>query len=457
MLATVITQEKPPVRVAIYCRMSHESDNVKVQEADCRELVERRGWEVSGVYVDDGVSAYRGRRVRRAYRELMADLQAGSFAAIAVYNVDRLQRSNREFAEFVDACEQRRIHLVTPTGDVDTTTADGRLYLHNLGAAAEHQSARASERLRRKHRQIAEEGRWSGGGKRAYGFEKDGVTIRESEAAVIREFALRALAGESLLGMVTDLNRRGIPAAGGGEWRRHVLKALLRSARISGQREHLGVLSPAVWLAIVSPADTLRLRELLRDGSPRTRRTLLTGLLRCGRCGRRMGSRPDGGRRAYACRKEEDGCGGVSVVADWVEERVTGALLYALDHNGLRAAEQPPTGQEEAILRDLEEARGRLTEVGELHAQGAVSTAAWLAAVGPLERRIEEGERGLASIERHSAIQTFGDGNLGSRWTRLTVDQQRAILRSVVDTIDIAPVGKAKVGREDRVSILWRA
>ena len=133
--------------------MSHESDNVKVQEADCQELVERRGWEVSGVYIDDGVSAYRGRRVRQAYRQMMADLQAGSFGAIVVYNVDRLQRSNREFAEFVDACEQRRIHLVTPTGDVDTTTADGRLYLHNLGAAAEHQSARASERLRRKHRQ----------------------------------------------------------------------------------------------------------------------------------------------------------------------------------------------------------------------------------------------------------------------------------------------------------------
>jgi hypothetical protein len=145
------------------------------------------------------------------------------------------------------------------------------------------------------------------------------------------------------------------------------------------------------------------------------------------------------------------------VVADWVEERVTGAVLYALDHDGLRAAEQPPNDQEAAILRDLEEAHGRLIEVGELHAQGAVSTAAWLAAVGPLERRIEDGERRLATIPRYSAIQTFGDGNLGSRWPQLTVDQQRAILRAVVVTIDIAPVGKAKVGREDRVSIIWRA
>ena len=124
------------MRAAVYCRMSHESDNVRTQEADCRELCEGRGWEVAGVWVDDGVSAYRGRRLRRGYREMMAAIEAGGIGAVVVSNVDRLERSNRDFAEFVDICTSHHIDVVTPSGSTDTTTADGRYYLHGLGQAA---------------------------------------------------------------------------------------------------------------------------------------------------------------------------------------------------------------------------------------------------------------------------------------------------------------------------------
>ncbi|MEV0583029.1 recombinase family protein [Nonomuraea sp. NPDC050310] len=51
-------------RAAIYCRISQDREGaglgVARQEADCRKLVELRGWNVAGVYPDNDVSAYSG-------------------------------------------------------------------------------------------------------------------------------------------------------------------------------------------------------------------------------------------------------------------------------------------------------------------------------------------------------------------------------------------------------------
>ena len=52
-----------------------------------------------------------------------------------------------------------------------------------LGAVAK-ESDDKSRRLRRKHQELAEAGKVSGGGTRPFGFEADRVTIRPDEAAI---------------------------------------------------------------------------------------------------------------------------------------------------------------------------------------------------------------------------------------------------------------------------------
>jgi hypothetical protein len=87
-----------------------------------------------------------------------------------------------------------------------------------------------------------------------------------------------------------DLNDRGILSATGGKWSGETLRKVLISARISGRREHYGQITPAQsWDAIIPPADSDQLRELLtrRKGRPRadSRRYLLSGILTCEPCG----------------------------------------------------------------------------------------------------------------------------------------------------------------------------
>jgi site-specific DNA recombinase len=66
-----------------------------------------------------------------------------------------------------------------------------------VGAFARHESEHKSERIRRKHLELAEKGLPNGGGRR-YGYEADGMTIREDEAEIVREMCSRFLAGDSI-------------------------------------------------------------------------------------------------------------------------------------------------------------------------------------------------------------------------------------------------------------------
>jgi hypothetical protein len=113
-------------------------------------------------------------------------------------------------------------------------------------------------------------------------------------------------AGEALRSLCRDLDERRIAPVRGGPWNTQSLRRILRSGRISGQRDHHGELvADAEWPAIISPAQTARIRALLDDPDRRTnrsaRRYLLVRLLRCGLCGATLVSRPRSGGRRASC------------------------------------------------------------------------------------------------------------------------------------------------------------
>jgi hypothetical protein len=66
------------------------------------------------------------------------------------------------------------------------------------------------------------------------GFEDDKVTIRESEAAIIRELAGRFLAGEPVTSLTGWLNAQEIPTSTGRtRWRATTMREMLRNGRLS--------------------------------------------------------------------------------------------------------------------------------------------------------------------------------------------------------------------------------
>jgi len=111
------------VKTAIYARISDDRDGDRLgvgrQLEDCRALAERKGWTVVDEYVDNDISAYK-RRVRPAYRQMLADISEGLIDGLVVYHLDRLHRQPRELEEFFDVCDQAGVSdLASVTGDVD--------------------------------------------------------------------------------------------------------------------------------------------------------------------------------------------------------------------------------------------------------------------------------------------------------------------------------------------------
>ena len=461
------------VRAAIYARISSDRDGSQLgvgrQVEDCERLIERQGWQVEERYIDDDVSAYNG-KPRPQYRRMLDDLRAGHLNAVMVWDLDRLHRQPRELEEFFDLCKAANVSkLASVSGDVDLSTHDGQFLARILGAVAAKESDDKSRRIRRKKQADAQAGKIAGGGSRAYGYEDDKLTVRESEALVIRECAKRLLAGEALRSICTGLNDRGVATSTGGQWQAQTLRRMLLGSD-PGQREHNGeIVADGEWPAIITPAETSRIRALLSDPDRRTnkvaRRYLLVRLLRCSHCGETLVARPkQGGVRAYQCAKGPglSGCGRMSVKADPVEEFVVEAVLYRLDSPELAAAMsgQPGDPDQERWQTEIEQSRQQLDELAAMYGRREIGLTEWQAARTPIERRVTDAKKQLGRLTRTTAL----DGQVGNatelreRWSNLPLTRQHAIVAAVLDHIVVAPARRGYNRFDpDRFTPVWRA
>ena len=423
------------------------------------------------VYEDNDVSAYRGKK-RPGYRRMLDDIKAGTRDAVIVWHNDRLHRNTRELEDFIDLVENSGVTVATVTsGDYDLTTTTGRAMARIAAALARLESEDKSRRLKRQAEQAAKEGRRPGGGTRGYGYRPGHMKTVPSEAAVVAEAAKRILAGDTLRSVCRDLNDRGVATVTGRPWTTTVLRNILTSGRVSGQREHKGeIVAKGVWPAILTPSQTSRLRTILLDPGRRTnrspRRYPLTGLVHCGACGARLVARPrDDGQRRYICAKGPGffGCGGTSILAEPLEVFVAEAVLHRLDTPRLQRAVSRTLSAEDdadALQTDLDHAEAELEDLARLRGEGSISVREWMAARGPIERRREAATKALQGISGASALDGFvgRPGMLRAQWTDLDVARQRAIIAAVLPRIIINAAVRGR-NRFDpgRIQPVWRA
>jgi site-specific DNA recombinase len=477
-----MVKAKAPARqgvrsAALYARISADADGkalgVQRQLEDCRKLAADRSWPVGAEYVDNDVSAFSG-KPRQQYGRMLADLESGARDAVIVYNLDRLHRRPVELEEFVALCERVGVSQVaTVTADIDLGNDDGLFMARIFAAFAAKESGRKSARIRRKMLQNAEQG-LPHGSVRPFGYEDDKITLRDSEAAVVRQMVDRYLAGQSLLSLTVWLNESGIRPAVAKSWQTSAVRQILCSGRIAGLREHRGeVIGEATWPAIITPGERDRVlariaaRAVTKTRAART--YLLSGMLRCGRCGNRLYSQarhvnPDHRVRRYICYKGPDhgGCGRLTVVAEPVEAALTEAVLTRLDSPHLAKAltgKSSPNHDVAALAAVVEADQTRLDELAGLYADGAISAREWIAARDPITNRIAQARRDIAEATDTSAVYELAGtgGALRAQWPDLDLERQRAILKSILDHAVIAPgTSGARSLDINRVQPHWR-
>src|SRR6202048_2906229 len=117
-----------------------------MQLRELREYALRRGWTVTGEYVDEGISGTKDSRPE--LNKLMADAHRRKFDVVAVWKFDRFARSVSHLLRALDTFRALGIEFVSLSESLDTATPAGRMIFTVLGAVAELERSLIGERVR---------------------------------------------------------------------------------------------------------------------------------------------------------------------------------------------------------------------------------------------------------------------------------------------------------------------
>jgi len=135
------------MRVALYARVStiNNGQSPEMQLRELREYCERRGWDITGEYVDAGISGTKDRRPQ--LDRMMNGARSREFDVLLVWKLDRFARSLKHLVTAIAEFEALGVRFVSLRDNVDLTTPSGRLMFHVIGAMAEFERALIQERV----------------------------------------------------------------------------------------------------------------------------------------------------------------------------------------------------------------------------------------------------------------------------------------------------------------------
>ena len=431
----------PEIRAGLYGRISlarfGETIKVDDQLALCEKVAEQRGWTVAERYGDPNKSAWQRNRHRPGWERMLQDVNTGAINAIIVYHGDRLVRQPWDLELLLRLADEKGVRLASPTGERNLDNPDDRFILRIEAAQACRESDNTSRRLRWHYDKAAERGivRLGGRGGRAYGFEPDGLTVRDEDAKWIREVADRIIAGESVGAIARDISARGSRTTAGNPWDHGSLRKLMARARLAGLVSHHGeivgqaqwpaILERDVWETVTAVLD----RKAARFGyATNSRVYLLTGLASCGTCGQPLTIRHNTRGQTllgYGC--INPGCGHkVHRRVLYLDEYVIG---YCIEFLSRAPAPKGADGEDwPAKLRQLKELR--LRRIDEFAADDDAESDIIKATIKRIDGQIADVRSRMAAAAAPDVFEgVWGIDRKG--WDRLGLDRQRRLVAAI--------------------------
>jgi DNA invertase Pin-like site-specific DNA recombinase len=464
----------PPDDAAVYNRVSDDqhgrSKSTAEQDAENRAACADAGWAIRGTYTEpESASASRfTTKARQEWERLTADLKAGRYGVVVVWETSRSSRRMAPFVDLLDTCRETGvlIHVTSHDRTYDPRQWRDRKALLEDGIDAEADSEKTSVRVARSSRARAAAGLPHGrllyGYRREYDYDDNGrrhflrQVPREDQAVIVREVSARFAAGESLYAICLDLERRGVPvayrrdpakrrASGVIAWDQVRLRQMITNPAYIGKRTSRGqIVADAAWPPLVDAATWDACARRLQDNRRRMNhgdvhdKWLLSGVARCGTCGAYLRCVPNhSARLIYQCK----GRGGdpalgrycTSIVAAAFEAYVIETVIARLSRDDARdlfTADRTGQAAEAgaallAKTRELEDLHG-MVEAGQLT----------IAALARHEPRLVAEIAALEDAARsHVApvVRDVAGPDAAARWDQLSLAQRKELLVNVAD------------------------
>ena len=270
------------MRAAIYVRVSTEEQaaegySIGAQKEMLQDYCIVEGWEVAGVYEDDG---YSGRSVKRpAYQRMMSEMD--SWDVLLVIKMDRIHRNSRNFMNMMEVLSKHGKMFVSQSEALDTTNALGRFVVDMIQRLAQLESEQIGERTYMGMREKAETLDKAEEGKRTMGFtppfgyrlENGGLEEEPEELPVVSRMFSEYLSGSTMDEISWSLGREGILTRRGNPWNKRNMSTVLHNPVYAGYMRWEDVLIRHHARTAVSIEEFNRTQELMaskvRDPSKR--------------------------------------------------------------------------------------------------------------------------------------------------------------------------------------------
>jgi site-specific DNA recombinase len=284
-------------RVCLYLRISTDEDHRPTSLRTQRERLERycqamEDWHIVHAFEDQASGVTLD---RPGLQQALGLARERRFDLLLVYRVDRLSRKVRQLAGLADELDRLGIVLKSATEPFDTGSAAGRMMLQMLGVFAEFEHATIVDRVTAGMERRVHEGRWMSG-RTPYGYTRaNGLLVPDPVRAPIvrRIFQLYAEGKLGTTAIARRLEAEGAPTPRKHGWSPNALQLILANPAYRGLIRWNGSLSEGLHEPLVDQELFERVLQILRrrgeDASLRRGNPsafLLSGLVRCDRCGR---------------------------------------------------------------------------------------------------------------------------------------------------------------------------
>ena len=135
-------------RIALYTRVSQDSQTTENQRRELMAVAERLGWEVVAEFTDHGISGSKGRDKRPGYDALLKAVARREIDMVASWAVDRLGRSLQNLVTFLTEINAKGVDLYLHQQALDTSTPSGRAMFGMLSVFADFEREMIISRIK---------------------------------------------------------------------------------------------------------------------------------------------------------------------------------------------------------------------------------------------------------------------------------------------------------------------
>jgi site-specific DNA recombinase len=303
------------MKVALYSRVSSDRQDVDLsisaQLKALRKYAQENNHQVAAEFVDEAETGRTSARPEFKKMISIARRLDKPFDLILVYKYSRFARNREDSIVFKAMLKKKGIQVISITEPFDDTPT-GRLFQGFIESMDEFYSDNLGEEVTRGMRESASRGFYLSA-KPPYGYHKvrvkDGskertrLDLNPSQMNTVQAIFNDILNGRGLIEIVRELNARAVPGPNNKGWSKNGVYGILNNEIYTGtlvwgrnSKRGLDPVRVENTCPVIVDRDTFdRVQKMLHDRAPArvhprrmASRFLLSGLTRCGYCGKAL-------------------------------------------------------------------------------------------------------------------------------------------------------------------------